>query len=157
MNLLKKIFKELSKKEPLYSRIETKIVYNQKVIDRITYGKAILYNCKIKKFYYYGQDGKLINEKGKIIEKVYDKDIELDHLKKHSLRAYITSIGAFVASTGCYIGAIVFPPAAPALVAAGNVLTAAQIGSCAVGIGTEISDNIDNNTYYNTDNISKYE
>ena len=157
LNLLKKIFKELSKKEPLYSRIETKILYNQKVISIITDGKAILYNCKIKKFYYYGQDGKLFNEKGKILEKVYDKDIELNRLKKHSLLAYITSIAAFVASAGCYIGAVVFPPAAPALVVAGNALNATQIGSYAVGIGTQISDKIENNTYYNTDNISKYE
>ena len=157
LELLKKIFKELSKKEPLYSRIEDKILENQKVINIISYGKATLYKCKIKKFYYYNQDGKLIKEKGKILEKVYDKDIEIDRLKKHSLRAYITSIGAMVASTGCFIGSIIFPPAAPALLTVGGALYAAELGASAVGVGTQISDYIENKTYYDTDDLSNYE
>jgi len=69
LDSLKKIFKELSGSLPLYSKIEEKIFENQKVIDKISYGKANLYICKIKKFYYYNQEGKLIKEKGKILEK----------------------------------------------------------------------------------------
>ena len=39
---------ELSKQEPLFSKIEEKIVDNQKVVHRISYSKANLYICKIK-------------------------------------------------------------------------------------------------------------
>lgn len=57
MDSLKKIFKELSNRQPLYSKIEDKILENQKVIKRLSDGKANLYNCKIKKFFYYDHQG----------------------------------------------------------------------------------------------------
>ena len=57
LDSLKKIFKELSNRQPLYSKIEDKILENQKVIKRLSDGKANLYNCKIKKFFYYDHQG----------------------------------------------------------------------------------------------------
>ena len=53
LDSLKKIFIQLSKQEPLFSKIEEKIVNNHKVVNRISSTKANLYLCKIKKFLYY--------------------------------------------------------------------------------------------------------
>ena len=64
LDSLKKIFIELSNNKPLYSKIEDKIIDNLNVVDKISEGKADLYSCKIKKFFYYNQEGKLIKEKG---------------------------------------------------------------------------------------------
>ena len=83
--------------------------------------------------------------------------MELDRLKDHSFRAFVTQIGAYVASAACYIGSAVFPPAAPALITAGGLLSTVSISAGAVGLGTGISDSIERSTYYNTDDISNYE
>ena len=158
LDSLKKIFKELSNRQPLYSKIEDKILENQKVIKRLSDGKANLYNCKIKKFFYYDQQGHLIKEKGKIIEEPqYIKDIELNRLSVHSWRALFTSIGAYVASAGCIIGSCVFPPAAPALLPVGGVLYGVGASANVVQLGTTISDIVENKTYNNTEDISKYD
>ena len=157
LDSLKTIFIELSKQEPLFSKIEEKIVDNQKVVNRISYSKANLYICKIKKFLYYNQEGKVIKDKGIILDKKYDKDIELNRLKDHSFRAFVTSMGAYAATVACGIGCFVFPPAAPALAAVGVACYATGASATAVQIGTTISDAVENHTFRNTDDISKYE
>ena len=157
LDSLKKIFKELSNRQPLYSKIEDKIIENQKVINRLSSGKANLYNCKIKKFFYYDQEGKIIKEKGKIIEQKYVKDIEFNRLEGHSWRAFVTSMGAYVASAGCFIGSFIFPPAAPALLPMGGVLYGVGASANVVQIGTAISDSVENKTFLNSEDISKYE
>ena len=157
LNSLKIIFKNLSTKQPLYSKIEVKIIENQKVLDRITESKANLYICKIKKFLYYNQEEKLIKEKGIILDKKYDKDIELNRLEAHSFRAAITTVGAMFAGFGCVIGSCVFPPAAVVLVPAAGALFASETAAGAVMLGTKISDMVENYIFDHTDDISKYE
>ena len=157
LDSLKKIFRELSNNQPLFSKIEDKIVDAHKVISKVSENKANLYKCKIQQFLYYNQEGKLIKQKGKILDKVYVKDIELNRLKDHSLRAAMTTIGTSIATAGCFIGAFVFPPAAPAFLTVGGLLYGSAIGSGATLLGTRISDTVENKTFNNTDDISKFE
>ena len=62
LSKLKNIFKQLSRKEPLYSEMR-ETVQTQKVVDKIGNGQAILYNCQVKSYKYYNQKGKVIKEK----------------------------------------------------------------------------------------------
>lgn len=158
LDSLKNIFRELSKKDPLYSKIKTdKYPTEQKVISRILDGKADLYKCKILKTYYYNQKGDIIKEKGKIVEKVFEKQIILDRYKEESERSFFASLGAYIASAACFVGGFVFPPAAPALFTAGGVLYTTGIAAGATSLGTTISNSVENETYYKTDDISKYQ
>ena len=110
LNSLKKIFIELSSMEPLYSKIEEKILDEQKVLSKLTYSKANLYICKIKKFCYNNQEEKLIKEKGIILDKKYEKDIELDRLSSHSDRAILTQCIAYIAFLGLFYRKCRFSP-----------------------------------------------
>ena len=65
-------------------------------------------------------------------------------------------MGAYVASAGCFIGSCIFSPAAPALLPVGGVLYGVGASASVVQLGTAISDVVENNTYNNTEDISKY-
>lgn len=155
LKILKSNFKELSKKQPLYSEIKES-VQTQKVVEKIGNDQAILYNCQVKVYKYYNQTGEVIKEKYIILSKEKIKIIERSDFGT-SWKAYFTSIGAGVASIGCYIGAAVFPPAAPGLVVLGNIFLAGEYGSIAVsGIKYFIDKDI-NNTYDNSKNIQDFD
>ena len=96
--------------EPLYSKIEEKIINDQKVLSKLTYNKSNLYICKIKKFCYNNQEEKLIKEKGIILDKKYEKDIELDRLSSHSDRAILTQCIAYIAFLGLFYRKCRFSP-----------------------------------------------
>ena len=91
------------------------------------------------------------------MKQTYVKQLELDRYKVHSWRTFLTSIGAYAGSVGCFIGACVFPPGAPAFLAVGGILYGAGVTSQATSLGTKISDIVENNTYYKTDDMSKYD
>ena len=158
LDSLKKLFIQLSKNDPLYGKLDKKMEYEKKVISKNPYdNKAKLFSCTIEKFCYYNHEGKLVKQIPRIKDKQYVKEIELNRLKAHSDRAFFTSIGAYIATAACAVGSIVFPPAAPALIAAGTVCYASGVSATAVQIGTTISDAVENHTYNNADDISKYE
>lgn len=152
---IKNIIKELSEYEPLYSEIkeETK---NEKIIEKVNYDQAILYNCKVKIYSYYNQQGKIIKQKGIILEKEKDKVIERSDFKD-SLKAYAVGIGAGIAAIGCYIGVACFPPASPALVFAGNSLVATEYGAYIYSGGKFLYDKSTNNVLDNSKQISDYD
>ena len=72
------------------------------------------------------------------MEQKYDKDIEFNHLKDHSFRAFVTSMGAYAATVACGIGCFVFPPATSAFLVAGAACYASGVSATAVQIGTSI-------------------
>ena len=72
------------------------------------------------------------------------------------MESNFTSMGAYVASAGCFIGSCIFPPAAPALLPVGGVLYGVGASANVVQLGTTISDIVENKTYNNTEDISKY-
>ena len=155
LSKLKDIFKKLSKKEPLYSEIKES-VQTQKVVEKIGNDQAILYKCQVKVYKYYNQAGEIIKEKYIILSKEKIKIIERSDYAT-SWKAYLASIGAGIASVGCYIGAAAFPPAAPALVVVGNVLLAGEYGAAAVsGIKYFIDKDV-NDTYDNSKNIEEFD
>ena len=152
---LKNIFKTLSKKEPLYSEI-TESIQNQKVVEKIGKEQAILYNCQVKAYKYYNQQGKVIKEKYIILSKEKIKVIQRSDYGV-SFKAYITSIGAGVAALGCYIGAAAFPPAAPALVFCGNTLVVGEYGAAAVSGIKYLIDKDTNDTYDKSKNLWEFD
>lgn len=155
LDKLKNIFKTLSKKDPLYSEI-TESVQTQKVVEKIGNNQAILYNCQVKAYKYYNQQGKVIKEKYIILSKEKIKVIERSDYGT-SIKAYIASIGAGVAAVGCYIGAAAFPLAAPGLIFCGNTLVVGEYGAAAVcGIKYLIDRDI-NNTYDKSKNLSDFD
>lgn len=152
---LKSIFQMLSKKEPLYSEIKES-VENQKVIEKIGNNQAILYDCQVKAYKYYNHDGKMIKEKYIILSKEKIKIIERSDFG-FSKKSWLAGVGAGIASMGCYVGAAVFPPAAPALILFGDALLASEIGACTVsGVKTFI-DKSTNNIYDNTKTLDEFE
>ena len=78
-------------------------------------------------------------------------------MSSHSDRAILTQCIAYIASWGCMIGSAVFPPASPVLIPAGIICGSSGVAAYGVQIGTYISDAIENHTFNNTDDISKYE
>ena len=160
LDKIKNIFKELSKKEPLYSEIKEKIIENEKVIEFIPNSPSNLYICKIKKYLYYNQSGKIIKEKGIILEKKFDKIIEFSNFSS-TFKALGTTIGSIVLSVGCAVGAACFPPSAPALLLARGFIQAGGASSLIYGIKNMFIDknkNEDNiNQILSSKNISQYE
>ena len=133
LDKIKKIFKELSKKEPLYSEIKEKIIENEKVIEFIPNSPSNLYICKIKKYLYYNQSGKIIKEKGIILEKKFDKIIEFSEFSS-TFNSLGTTFGSIVLSVGCAVGAACFPASAPALLLARGVFQASGVSSLIYGV-----------------------
>ena len=155
LKILKSNFKELSKKQPLFSEIKESLE-TQKVVDKIGNDQAILYKCQVKVFKYYNHTGEVVKEKNVIKSREKIKIIERSDYGT-SWKAYIASIGAGIASIGCYIGAAAFPPAAPGLVVMGNILLAGEYGSAAVsGIKYFIDKDI-NDTYDYSKNIQDFD
>ena len=152
---LKSIFQMLSKKEPLYSEIKES-VENQKVIEKIGNNQAILYDCQVKAYKYYNHDGKMIKEKYIILSKEKIKIIERSDFG-FSKKSWLAGLGAGIASMGCYVGAVAFPPAAPALILFGDALLASEIGACTVSGVKIFIDKSTNNIYDNTKTLDEFE
>ena len=91
------------------------------------------------------------------MEKKYEKDIEINHLRNHIDRAFMTSMIAYVATFAYAIDSCVFSPFAPTLIAPGTVLSASELSATTFHIGASISDLLGHNTYNNSDDLSKYE
>lgn len=151
----KKIFKKLSKKEPLYSEI-LESTEKQKVVEKVGDNFAYLYDCQVKIYKYLNQKGDVIKEKSIILDKTKIKTLERSDFG-FSLKAYITSIGAGVAAVGCYIGAAVFPPAAPGLVPLGTALTVGEYGAMALSGVKYLIDKNTNETFDNTKTLDDFE
>ena len=106
---IKTIIEKGRKKEPLFQCTGEMYEDNVKVIEyeNEKCESAILYECRIKKITYYGQDGNILNEIRVIVSKNFVKKIE---------KSKISSKASFISmaiSTGIgliAIGGIAFPP-----------------------------------------------
>lgn len=149
------IFKQLSKKQPLYSKI-TKEKRKQKIIEYIGNNQGILYDAEIEVFKYHDQNDKIVKEKGIILDKTKDRIIEKKDFA-FTKKTWWIGTGAWIATVGCIIGSFVFPPASPAFISAADAFLTTELGAYAIGGIKFAVDYSENNTYLKTKNITEYE